>query len=84
MGAKLKCDIGVMNRSQALQMLGISQEQDDEFQAKFLNGGRPKKPPTKRVIEQKLKEDKTYKDELQKRIEVLEEKVRLINQFLVI
>lgn len=74
--------IGVMNRSEALEILGISKEQDDELQAKYSKGKRGNK--LAKINTNKVGGETTHTTDIALKIEVLENKVKLIMDFLCI
>ncbi len=89
-------EIGVISRSEALRILGISKQDDDIMQDEY-NKNRKVLTPTvskvkvskKQTVKVIKKDNEAFlqlenKDDLIKRIEYLEDKVKLILGFLVI
>lgn len=75
--------IGVMDRSEALKILGISKEQDDELQAKFANGNKLTKPSVNSIKKENAELKRINKD-LTQRVCDIEKDVNHIKIFLCI
>lgn len=75
--------IAIMNRDEALKALGISKEQDDALQARFINGAKLTKPSVKTIKKENAELKRINKD-LTQRVYELEQSVKSIKAFLCI
>ena len=82
-----KRTVHILDRSEALNILGISKEQDDDFQIKYKKGMKPSKLKVNKIKpsgEEIPRFPNVNNDEFEERIKKIEDKVNQIMKFLAI